>query len=355
MDRLGLKQKFKLKNISFLMDKVDVRDVLRRLGVRIDHASGREIRAFCPDHHIFVGRESSHPNWTVNTRTGETFCFTEGRGSNLLFTVCRKLDCGAEDGLAFLMNEPSGVDLGGLRTDSFFSRASRITERDEDKPEVKGLEAIAKEMSSRYMSDGAYRFFIHPPGKTNPTNITPETVDYHWVFERTWGYYTGRVVIPFVMRGLVVGFCAVDMEGKDAWLRKRPSKTEDDYRKVLYPSGFVSGNFLFGFDDCGCGEDLVVLVEGAREKMKLWQEGFTALAILGSYVSDQQMVLLSELSPKRVALMFDGDDAGMAATERAAKKLEKNYPNGRLMKCFVPRGKDPKNLCREDFERILKL
>jgi 5S rRNA maturation endonuclease (ribonuclease M5) len=348
----SLKDRRKYKDIAWLMPYVDVNDVLIRLGSQVDHQAGNQIRAFCPDHKLHTGNDSSHPNWTVNVKTGETFCYTEGRGSNLVFIVARMLDCGLRDAEAFLRNCLTD-ELETLGITALRARAAKIREAAEEKPAVRGLDAIVSDMENPYISDEAYRFFIHPPGKKYPTNITAETLAYHWVFERTWGYYTGRVVVPVVMRGLVAGFCALDIRGKDAWLQSHPLKEEDDYRKVLYPSNMVSGNCLYGFDDCEKGADFLVIVEGPREKMKLWQEGFTnAGAIFGSHLSHTQMTLIGELCPKKVVLMFDGDDAGVVATERAAGKLERFFPT---QKCMVPRGKDPKNLSGEDFEKMLLL
>ena len=352
MYRLGLKESLKFKDISWLMPSVNVGDVLDRLGVEVGRVSGDEIRAFCPDHRMFTGHEPSHANWDVNVKTGKTFCFTEGRGSNLVFVVCNVLDCGTRDAVAFLMNVQGELDLGSLSISAIRQRMNTIRATAEvEKMPVRGLNAIADEMANRYMSERAYRFFIHPPGKKYPTNIVPATVDKYQVFERTWGFYSGRVVIPFVLKGFVVGFVALDIFGKDEWLRLHPTKTEDDYRKVRYPMNFLSGDFLFGYDDCEKGAEFVVIVEGAREVMKLWQEGFTnAVAILGSYMSDNQMILLGELNPKRVVLMFDGDNSGVATTERLADKLKRVHD---VKKCFVPMGKDPKNLCREDFENLV--
>lgn len=335
------------------MPKVNVRDVLAKLGVSVERVSGDEVRAFCPDHHVFTGHNSSHANWNVNTRTGKTFCFTEGRGSNLVFVVCNALDCGTVDAVEFLTGSNGELDIGGLSMSAIRQRMSSIrhAESEVEKPAVKGLSAIADEMVSQYMSEVAYGFFVHPPGKKYPTNIVPGTVDRYQVFERTWGFYANRVVIPFVMRGYLAGFCALDILGKEEWLRTHPLKSEDDYRKVRYPMNFISGDCLFGFDDCKVGADFVAVVEGPREVMKLWQEGFpNAVAILGSYLSDNHLTLLGELHPRKVVLMFDGDDSGLATTERIADKLKRNFA---VEKSFVPRGKDPKNLGREDFERLL--
>ena len=348
----SIHQRLKYKHLEWLMPSVDVEDVLTRLGLKVVRRIGKEVISFCPDHHIFTGRDPSHPTWAVNTETGETNCWTEGRGSNLVFVICRLHNCEPVEAEKFLTGKEESLDIS-----SFRSRMAKIRngQEEEEKPFVRGLDAIHQDMENRSLSGAAYQFFIHPPWKKYPTNILPETVDYYWVFERTWGYYANRVIIPFVLRGDLVGFSAIDILGEKEWARKHTTKTADDYRKVLYPMNFQSGRFLFGFDDCEKNAEFVVVVEGPREVMKLWQEGFpNAVAILGSHLSDNHNRLLSELNPGRVVLMFDGDDAGVATTHRVATKLSRNFPGEKVQKCFVMRGKDPKNLCHEEFASLIE-
>lgn len=337
-----------------MMRSVDVEAVLEKLGSAISHKSPKSIRAFCPDHHLFVGRKPSHANWNVSPVTGETFCFTEGRGSNLVWIVCRLLDCGPKEAAKFLTGVESDLDDGVLELAALKYRQLRLLDKQEnERPFVRGLDAIRQGIENRYMSDAAYRFFMTPPGKAS-TNILPETVDRYGIFERTWGFYSNRVIIPFFMKGELVGFSAIDILGCEMWLRQHCLKTEDDYKKVLYPANFLSGGCLFGFDECEKGAELLVITEGPRDVMKLTQEGFrNAVAILGSFLSDMQFKLITELAPKNIALMFDGDDAGVNTTGRVAMKLSQLFPNDSLKLCRVPCGLDPKNLDREGFEAII--
>ena len=121
-----------------------------------------------------------------------------------------------------------------------------------------------------------------------------------------------------------------------------------DYKKVRYPTEFKSSECLFGYDDCNVDEEYLVLVEGAREVMKLRQEGIPAVGISGAYLSNEHKILLSKIHPKRFVLMFDGDNAGVDITNRTAKLLEKIYPIERIKKCFIPSGRDPKNLSGQE-------
>jgi hypothetical protein len=219
-------------------------------------------------------------------------------------------------------------------------------------------------MDAGYMSQEAYQFFIHPPGKS-PTNIRQETISHYKIFLRTWGDYINRVVVPFVLKGNLVGYCAIDILGKERWLSEHPMKTERDYKKVLYPFNFISAGLpkqqdhmpgcLFGYDDCVKGCDILFIVEGAREVMKLWQEGFTnAVAILGGHLGKGQFSLITELAPKKVALMFDGDSAGRTITDRVQDGLSRLYSGENLIRCHVPLGKDPKNLDAQGFTSLVE-
>ena len=355
-----IEERQKAKDISWLMPSIDIEQVLARLGLEIHSRAGDEVMTFCPDHKIFTGRQPSHPKWGVNTTTGKTQCLTEGRGSNLVYTVCRVLgyegDGAIEKGIRFLLGVEGDIDIGKLKIDALINAHTRLQTHAEmtKKPEISGLEDIEKGMETRNITEDVYRFFMHPPDKRYPTNIRRETVDRYKIFLRTWGQYTNRIIIPFPHKGKLVGFCAIDILGKSAWVLSHPLKTEKDYKKVLYPSNFRSDNYLFGIDDCEKCPDSLVLVEGAREVMKLSQEGFrNTVGILGAYLSDEKMKLITEISPKHIFLMFDGDRAGIEITDRIHDKLARLF-KGHLKKCFVPIGKDPKNLEKAELVRLLR-
>lgn len=357
MQELGTKERLKYKDISWLMPSVDVESVLANLNCDISSRSGHIVRAYCPDHHLFVGRRPSHPHWVVNTETGETFCFTEGRGSNLVWIICRLFDCHPKEAVKFLTGIESDVDTGFLDLTAIRHANSKLRRKEEQESEdtiVSGLNQILKDMENRYMSEMAYQFFIHPPGKTYATNIYRDTVDRYMVFERTWGYYTNRIIIPVIMKDCLVGFCAVDILGRERWLQTHPLKTKDDYKKVLYPSNFTSGESLFGYDDCEKGAGFIILVEGPREVMKLWQEGFTnTVAIFGSFLSDCQHDLIGSIFPSDIVLMFDGDDPGRETTDRVGDKLSRVFGEEHVHKRYLPEGTDPKNFDHDDFEKII--
>jgi hypothetical protein len=340
----------KYRDISWLMPFVDVREVLEKLGVeRISSTKGREVDAMCPDHHLFVGHEPSHVKWSCNIDTGWTYCFTEGRGSNLLWTVTRMMDCTADEAVKFM----TGSDASTLRGAAILGKIKRIKnprpKKDDEKDPVR-LDDMKEDLKNRFISDMCYEFFMNPPGKS-PTNIERETVDRFRVFERKWGYYSNRAIVPFFMHGELVGFCAIDMLGKKKWLMEHPLEEEGDYRKTLYPLNFRGRECLFGYDDIKDGCELLFVTEGAREVMKLRQEGFDAVGCLKADLSDEQILLITKKAPKEAVMFFDGDVAGYTATDKVAKKLKKFMPT---RKCLLPLSTDPKNFNSEEIKNIIK-
>jgi hypothetical protein len=246
----------------------------------------------------------------------------------------------------------TGQDASRLQSAAILGKINRITKKrkEEDRDPVR-LDDIKKDLKNRFISEACYQFFVHPPGKA-PTNIRPETVDFFRVFERRWGYYGNRAIVPFFMRGELVGFCAIDLLGKKRWMLEHPLKDEDEYRKTLYPLNFRARECLFGFDECEKGAEHLFVLEGAREVMKVYQEySSNAVAALKADLSDEQILLITELAPKEVVLMFDGDEAGWSATEKVAAKLTRTC---KVRKCFLQIGKDPKNLNCNDIEKLVK-
>ena len=58
--------------------------------------------------------------------------------------------------------------------------------------------------------------------------------------------------------------------------------------------------------------DVVILVEGVFDVMKLWEYGyFSCISTMGVTIGDKQIEILIENGIKDVIIMPDGDQAGM--------------------------------------------
>lgn len=125
--------------------------------------------------------------------------------------------------------------------------------------------------------------------------------------------------------------------------------------KYLYTNGAVKTSLLFG----ACYLDRehlrslgLILCEGPLDVIRLHQLGFaSAVAILGTGISRQQVRLIDKLRPKRVYFMFDKDEAGIHNIE-TAKVAIRHAP---LQVCRYPKGRsDPAEMTRQEVERSLE-
>lgn len=353
---MSIKSDFMFRDIAWLMPSVDVQTVFEQLEVKVAYISGDEVRALCPDHYLYVGRESSHPNWFLNTETGQTYCFTEPRGSNLVYTAARLLGCSPKQAAEWL----TGHEVGGLenlrmsRVKRAMERLNTIEDDDEEENTVAGLHSIEEEIEQGVVCDDGYAYFMQPPPPKPATNIKPETVRHFRVFQRRWGFYTNRVIVPVYTKGQLKGFVAIDILGKKRWVELHLTEDEKDYRKVRYPSNMPIQQSLFGYDEVSDRPQCLILTEGVREVMKLWQEGYTdSVAQLGPQLHNDQMELLSERHPRNIFLMYDGDPAGREITETVAEKLLRS-PMCPVYDVRLPEGTDPKNFGASDYKVFLR-
>jgi len=89
----------------------------------------------------------------------------------------------------------------------------------------------------------------------------------------------------------------------------------------------------------GYGTEQMLLCEGYMDVIALHQAGFqNAIAPLGTAFTEEQALLLSRYT-KELVLVFDADQAGQKATERALSILEKTGLKVRVLR--IPDGKDP--------------
>ena len=345
------------QDLSWLMPYVDTEDVLDRLGVRISKKShgGREIWGWCPDHHLFVYRDPSHPKWSINTVNGATFCFTEGRGSNLVYITSRMLNLPHDEAVEWILGnrQISSVEakIAKLR-----STIRRFMGTDDEEPIQKGDFGWIEEQIREgviYKNGIDYLWHPKPRDKKKPTRIKVETAVQFGVFQQSFGYYRDRLIVPFYDKnGVIMGFEGVSVIPEDEWLVENPGRS---YRKVLYPktedTGFERNKVIYGYSRVSRNADLFV-TEGAREVVKLTQEGFQAVAILGSYFSDEQFLLICELSPKRIFVMMDGDDVGYALNRKVYNRLSTKFPDTFIVRCED--GFDPKNYDRDGVRQLLQ-
>jgi DNA primase len=108
---------------------------------------------------------------------------------------------------------------------------------------------------------------------------------------------------------------------------------------------------LFGLSKIPEDVKNVILVEGSLDCIYMHQIGFTnTLALLHADISQQQIKMLGGVTVY-VYIMLDGDKVGRENSEKIKVLLNHSF----IKKvCYLPDGKDPDNLSREEIEKILK-
>lgn len=335
-----------LYDIEWLMSNIDLEAVLGRLNVDVQFRRGSWLWGYCPDHHLFVGREPSHPKWSINEETGMCKCFTEPRVSNLIFTIARLKNISAMKAVEWAV---------GYSVHSVEATCSRIKKLVSPKNPLNKINSFDISKYKNYIENGELgRNSIALLAKNG---IIPETAKEFGCVEFQDGYYHDRMIFPVKnINQELKGFIATNTLTKEEWLERNPTTvdrsskrirptTDEDYKKVLYPSNFKIGNYLIG-EDCFKKRDIAILVEGCRDVLKLKQEGFSgALGIGGTSLSEDQYITLSKLCPKKIILMLDGDEAGRMGAEAIA-----NNCLDLLQEVFIVKlkGVDPKDLSREE-------
>ena len=121
--------------------------------------------------------------------------------------------------------------------------------------------------------------------------------------------FRGRMTIPFIDTNGVIGFTARVL-----------NKSEPKYLNTPETILFNKGRFIFGLAQAKEAirtEGFVVIVEGNMDVISSHQAGVPeAVATSGTAMTEQHLKILSRMT-KDIRLAYDGDEAGVKATERA--------------------------------------
>lgn len=128
---------------------------------------------------------------------------------------------------------------------------------------------------------------------------------------------SGRCVVPIYDKyhKYILGFSgrATSDNLKPKWLH-----TKFEKRKVLYNLWFAASFIKIS--------KTAILTEGPIDVWKLEQCGIhCGLAVLGVYITSQQLRLLSQTGANNVVLLLDNDKAGKESTNKLVKQLKNLY------------------------------
>lgn len=320
---------------------VSMQTILDHYNIRLRRANQNSLRGACPlPTHT---SEKSKESFGVQTEKNIWACQSTScaatrqgkKGGNVLDFVSMMESCSIRDAALklhdwFLSSSPvpSVAEKGREPTEKL------VAKKDEQAGQVevnKPLSFTLKDIDS-----------VHP--YLRQRGVKEETARHFGV-----GYFSGRgqmqirVVIPIHNdKGELVAYAGRSIDGSEP--------------KYKLPSGFSKSVVLFNLHrvlerarEVGQGSDVVIIVEGFFDCMKVHQAGFpNVVALMGSSMSDAQEKLFQQF--KKVILFFDGDDAGRTAAHAIAPRL--------MCRMFVkvvslPDGKQPDQLSSDEIKTLL--
>lgn len=159
----------------------------------------------------------------------------------------------------------------------------------------------------------------------------------------------GRVLFPIMdRRGRVIAFGGRLLEAAEP---KQDKPSAPKYLNSADSPIFRKGRVLYGLAQAlepahKSGE--LVVVEGYIDTLALAQEGFAAVAPLGTALTTEQIAELWRVVAAPI-LCFDGDAAGRKAAVRAGTNAMGILKRGKTLRfATLPTGQDPDDLIRQD-------
>lgn len=258
----------------------DLADILQQLGVEVTRVGEKEILGRCPVHLKAVGKEDSHPSWSMNAHNGLWICFS----------------CGSKGTLGQLVSELTGeldslLAVHNLIINTGLERLSMPIGSEEPNPDVDWVTFS--------------RFAQVPEHKQLERGLSREAIRTYGI---RWNDETSAWILP-----------VVDQSGELwGWQEKGNGFVKNA------PKGIKASKTLFGIDKFN--SSVAVLVESPLDVVRfgsLFQQP-QALASFGANVSETQIALLSQVASGLIVAL-DNDAAGI----KSGKKLFKSLPSFR--------------------------
>lgn len=285
-------------------------DLAVALGIR-GFLRGSELRARCPLH------SDTNPSFSLNTEEGTWICFA-GCGSGEFFRLV-ELTIGATP------QEARDWVASNGQQDSLEHRMEQLGS------------VLNPKSSPDYLPEEAgwrmrYEFF---GSRVMPLWFLKR--GFEWSTINQWGikydHFNDAVIIPIMWQDEFVGTVT--------------RNTRESLPKYRNSDNLPRSEILFG--EITNRQPLIILCEGVLDTLWLWQNGYNAGGLLGTYLSQSQVDILKGYRFGEIVLGFDNDEAGVKGMEEAIKLLTKNgwlLPQIKIM--VFPEGiKDPQD-CSPD-------
>ncbi len=355
----------------FIDDLKNRADIVRIIGDFVQlKKKGQNHMACCPFH------DEKTPSFSVNASKGFYKCFGCGKGGNV-FTFLMEIEGVTFPDAVRTVAEKTGIPLPEPVDDKDYAATKKKKEkRDREKLRIIELNKIALEFWEEQLYDAnpqstaarkylegreldektleKYRIGFAPDSWDTLLNLLKEKgfeekdiresglVTVNEEKDSVYDRFRGRIIFPVLdINGDPVAFGARIL-----------GKGEPKYLNSPETAAYVKGEHLYGLFQNK--EEIrrlkyAILVEGYMDLIALSQFGVqNCVASLGTALTGNQAKLLGRFA-RKVAVNYDGDDAGVKAARRAIETLLAQDFEIKVL--VLPENKDPDDFIRaEGFE-----
>nr|WP_314638384.1 DNA primase [uncultured Olsenella sp.] len=334
-------------------DKERVRqatDILQLVGETVElRRRGADFWGCCPFHH------EKSPSFHVNPSTGLWKCFGCGEGGDLFAYVMKRESLDFPDSIRYLADR-AGIELSEERTAGPSGpKRNRLIDC------LAAAEGFYSTLLMRGRGEGPAAGRAYLAGRGFGSTVC-----------RRWGlgYAPGHGQLVSHLRSK--GFSPQEMLACDLALDGRGGPRDRFFDRVMFPIHdeqgrtigfggrvltdakpkylntketrvFHKGKHLFAFHrakEAMVASGEAIVCEGYTDVIAMHEAGITnAVAALGTALTLDHVRMIERFAKSRVVCMFDGDEAGQRAAERAIQYIDKTSVE---LRCVVlPGGQDP--------------
>lgn len=333
--------------IEEIISRTDIADLIGSY-VNLKRA-GSNMNGLCPFH------SERTPSFTVFTKTNSFYCFGCGAGGDAITFVMKAENLDYPSAVELLASragisipqDPKDMQNMGMSRKRVYEMnlAAAKFFREQLFDKNTGAQALSYFVNDRKLSLATVKHFGLGYALNAPWALTnymtslgftdQELVDGFLCgrSQRTgklYDYFRNRVIFPIIdVAGNIVGFGGRVMDD-----------SKPKYLNTSDTPGFKKSKNLFAlnFAKNHCAEQMI-LCEGYMDVIALHAAGFeNAVATLGTALTQEQARMMTKYT-KKVILLYDSDDAGQRATDRAIMMLSEVGLETRILK--VNDAKDP--------------
>lgn len=302
--------------------------------------AGKNYKALCPFH------PEKTPSFFVAPEKGIFHCFGCGKSGNVFTFMMEYNNLSFTDAVKILGEkagiriESSGIEYEDLyKTNKFAADFYHsMLMKDKKSPPWQWIK-------NRQLKEATIEKFMlgyAPPtgyimaDKAKDNGISIEDLNKVGLFSNGKPTFRNKIIFPIKNRwGKILGFGTRVLDN-----------SEPKYINSFESPIFKKGNILYGLYEAGkFTKDEIILVEGYMDLITLQETGINnVVASMGTSLTETQARLL-KVYTKRVLILYDGDDSGKKAAERAMETLLGTSMEIKLL--TLPEDEDPDSFIRK--------